>query len=66
MPLWGVIRLLQLCVLSWPFRDGDVGIGVFPEGEEVCTVDLFEVADQNHIVGPAFFGEQQLLAVARP
>ena len=41
----GAPHLLQLCVLRLGFlQDGDVGVGVFPDGEEV-------------LIGGAGFGE---------
>ena len=37
-PPFATTDLLQLCVLGLGFlQDGDVGIGVFPEGEEILV-----------------------------
>src|ERR1039458_6929481 len=47
-------ELLQLCVLRLGFfQDGDVGVGVFPEREEVlvCTLRFGGVAGKG--IGPA-------------
>src|SRR5262245_19413512 len=61
-----VERLLQLRVLCLGFfQDGDVGVGVFPEGEEILVslasfglvpqscvgVSLAEAGERNHRIG---------------